>query len=322
MCRPAEIGRRVAKFIPDLEVLMKSFLGTRSAKIAGVASVVLAGALVLAAEEKKKDRSHEGPQQPWSKWKVHDLDRPMAPVVTPGTFSTPETPGKPPSDAIVLFDGTDLSHWQAAGGGEPTFTLEKGEMLSTNLKDPKNNKYLESKDKFGDVQLHVEFATPSPAHGESQGRGNSGVFLMGKFEIQVLDNYQNVTYADGACSALYGQYPPQVNACRPPGEWQTYDIIFHKPVYKDGKFEEPAYVTVLQNGILTQDHHRIEGPTGHMIVAKYPEKFPETGPLQLQFHGNPVHYRNIWVRPLEALEHQQATGETEHSATPKPAEAK
>jgi hypothetical protein len=244
------------------------------------------------------------------------MDRPTPPIVTPGTASTNEAPGKAPSDAIILFNGTDLSKWQAKGGGEPTFTLQDGIMLSSNLKDPKNNKYLESKDQFGDVQLHVEWAAPTPAVGTSQGRGNSGVFLMGVFEIQVLDSYQNVTYADGQASAVYGQYPPEVNACRPPGEWQTYDIIFHRPRYAEGKLTEPAYVTVLQNGVLTQDHQMIHGPTGHKIVAKYPATFPEKGPLALQFHGNPVKYRNIWVRPLEAVEHQQQTGEVAPTETP------
>lgn len=279
-------------------------------------SIALLASAALAAEPAKKDTSHEGPQQPWSKYKVHDMSRPVPPIVTPGTASTPEAPGKAPSDAIVLFDGTDLSHWQAAGGGEPTFTLKDGVMLSSNLANPKNNKYLESKDQFGDAQVHVEFATPTPPQGSSQGRGNSGVFLMGKFEIQVLDNFDNPTYPDGQCSAVYGQYPPEVNACRPPGQWQTYDIIFHRPRYAEGKLAEPAYVTVLQNGVLTQDHQRIEGPTGHHMVAKYPEKFPEKGPLQLQFHGNPVQYRNIWVRPLEALERQQQTGEVAEAPTP------
>lgn len=285
------------------------------AAIGTVGSFLIAGVIALAAPE-KKDTSHEGPQQPWSKWHVHDMDRPVPPIVTPGTASTPEAPGKAPSDAIVLFDGTNLDHWQAAGGGEPTFTLQNGEMLSTNLKDPKNNKYLESKDQFGDIQLHVEWAEPVPPKGDSQGRGNSGVFLMGKFEVQVLDSFNNRTYADGQCSAIYGQYPPQVNACLPPGQWQTYDIIFHTPRYKGGKLSEPAYITVVQNGVLTQDHHRIEGPTGHRIVATYPDSFPEKGPLQLQFHGNPVRYRNIWVRPLDALEHQQETGEVAPAAGP------
>lgn len=292
---------------------MNTLFSRRSAKAAGITGLALAGLLAFAADAPKKE-DHSGPQQPWSKWKVHDMERPTPPIVTPGTFSTPEMPGKPPSDAVVLFDGKDLSKWQAKGGGEPTFKVVDGAALSY------GPKYLESKDQFGDVQLHVEWAEPVPAAGSSQGRGNSGVFLMGMFEVQVLDSFDNVTYADGQCSAVYGQYPPQVNACRPPGEWQTYDIIFHRPRYSEGKVSEPAYVTVLQNGVLTQDHQRIEGPTGHKIVAKYPATFPEKGPISLQYHGNPVKYRNIWVRPLEAVEHQQQTGEVAAAATDKPAE--
>jgi hypothetical protein len=273
------------------------------------AGLGVAGAIVLAQEG-------GGPQQPWSKFKVHDMTRPQPPIVTPGTFSTPDQPGKPPSDAIVLFDGKDMNHWQAKGGGDPTFTLQDGVMLSTNLQDPSNNKYLQSKDQFGDVQLHVEWSEPTPPKGDSQGRGNSGVFMMGLFETQVLDNYQNPTYPDGACGGIYGQYPPLVNVCRPPGEWQTYDIIFTTPRYQDGKMTEPAYITTLQNGVIIQNHQRIEGPTGHMIVAHYPDTMLEKGPIELQFHGNPVRYRNIWVRPLEALEKQQQTGEVAAPAAP------
>lgn len=269
-----------------------------AAVVTAVAAVGLASSVLVNAAD-----SHEGPQQPWSKWKVHDMERPQPPIVTPGTPSTPEQPGKAPSDAIVLFDGKDMSHWQAAGGGEPTFKMEDGAMLSYG---PKN---LQSKDQFGSVQLHVEFMTPTPPKGESQGRGNSGVFLMGKFETQVLDNFDNKTYPDGQAGAVYGQYPPMVNACLPPGQWQTYDIIFTKPVVKEGKVVEPAYITTIHNGVVLQNHQMIQGPTGHKIVAKYPDKFPEQGPIELQFHGNPVRYRNIWVRPLEALYHQQQTGE-------------
>ncbi len=273
------------------------------------AAIALGGVVVVAQE-------HVGPQQPWSKFKVHDMTRPVPPVVTPGTASTPEQPGKAPSDAVVLFDGTDLTHWQSPGGGEPTFTLQDGVMLSTNVKEPKTTKNLESKDQFGDIQLHLEWSEPTPAKGDSQGRGNSGVFLLGRFEIQVLDNFNNATYPDGQCSSVYGQYPPQVNACRPPGEWQTYDIIFTRPRFEEGKLKEPAYVTVMHNGVMTQNHQRVEGPTGHMTVAKYPDNMPDKGPLALQFHGNPVKYRNIWVRPLEALTKQQQTGEVAAAAKP------
>lgn len=282
---------------------MKTFVSRKSAAIVCAGALALGGVFAYAAE------SH-GPKQPWSKFFVHDMERPAPPVVDPGTPSTQDQPGKPPSDAIVLFDGKDMSHWQAAGGGEPTFKLENGVMLSYG---PKN---LQSKDEFGDMQLHVEWAEPTPPKGSSQGRGNSGVFLMGKFEIQVLDNYKNPTYPDGQCSGIYGQYPPQVNVCRPPGEWQTYDIIFHPPHKSRAGNLVPANVTVLQNGVLTQDHQRIEGPTGHMIVAKYPEDIGSKGPVELQFHGNPVRYRNIWVRPLAALARQQHTGQVAQAGTP------
>ena len=284
-----------------------------SAALAGAAAVVFAG--VIALGQKKGDHSHEGPQQPWSKYHVHDMDRPVPPIVTPGDPSTAEKPGTAPSDAVVLFDGKDMSHWQGAGGGEATFKLQDGVMLSYG---PKN---LQSKDKFGDVQLHVEWAEPTPAQGDSQGRGNSGVFLMGLFETQVLDNYHNPTYPDGQCGAVYGQYPPQVNVCRPPGQWQMYDIIFHKPKVESGKVVEPAYIMTLQNGFLVQDHQRIEGPTGHMIVAKYHDNFPSEGPIELQFHGNPVRYRNIWARRLEALEKQQHTGEVAQAGAQNAAES-
>jgi len=210
----------------------------------------------------------------------------------------------------VLLDTSSPEQRQSAGGGEPTFTLQNDEMLSNNLKDPTNNKTLQSKEQFGDCQLHVEFAEPTPPKGSSQGRGNSGVFLMGLFETQVLDNFNNPTYPDGQAGSVYGQYPPLVNPCRPPGEWQTYDIIFTTPRYDaDGKMTEPAYITTIHNGVVVQNHQRIEGPTGHMIVAKYPNRKLEKGPIELQFHGNPVHYRNIWIRPLEAYEKQQQTGE-------------
>jgi len=268
---------------------------TRAACAAGVA---LVAALAVAQQE-------DTPQQPWSKYRVHDLSRPVPPVVTPGTPSTPEQPGKPPSDAEVLFDGKDLSKWEMLNGGNPTWPVEDGAMLSSGGSD------IRTKEKFGDIQLHLEWKEPTPAQGSSQGRGNSGVFLNGMFEVQVLDNYQNPTYPDGQCGAIYGQYPPQVNACLPPGQWQTYDIVFRHPRVENGKVVEPAYVTVLQNGVLVQDHQKIEGPTGHRIVAHYGNNLADHGPLQLQFHGNPVRYRNIWVRKLHKLDVQQHTGMTE-----------
>ena len=157
--------------------------------------------------------------------------------------------------------------------------------------------YVRTKAKIGDCQLHVEWAAPTKAEGESQGRGNSGVFLMGLVEVQVLDNYNNPTYADGFAASVYGVNPPMANALRAPGQFQTYDIVFRRPIYKDGQPVDPGYVTVFENGVLVQDHTRLEGGTGHMARSK-PGPFPEAGPLKLQDHGNPVRYRNIWYRPL------------------------
>ena len=227
-------------------------------------------------------------------WAIHDRNRPQPMLVTPGTFSTLEQPGKPPSDAIVLFDGTDLSKWEAdEGNGVPTkWIVKDGAMECV----PKSG-YVRTKDKLGDIQLHVEWAAPTKAEGESQGRGNSGVFLMGLVEVQVLDNYNNPTYPDGFAGSVYGVNPPLANALQQPGQFQVYDIVFRRPIYKDGKELDPGYVTVFENGVLVQDHTMLEGGTGHMARSK-PGPFPEAGPLKLQDHGNPVRYRNIWYRPL------------------------
>jgi hypothetical protein len=227
-------------------------------------------------------------------WAVHDRNRPQPKLVTPGTFSTLEQPGIPPSDAIVLFDGTDLSKWEAdEGNGVPTkWVVKDGAMECV-----PGSGYIRTREKIGDCQLHVEWASPTRVEGESQGRGNSGVFLMGLVEIQVLDNYNNPTYADGFAASVYGVNPPLANALRPPGQFQTYDIVFRRPIYKDGQAIDPGYVTVFLNGVLMQDHTRLEGGTGHMARSK-PGPFPEAGPLKLQDHGNPVRFRNIWYRPL------------------------
>ena len=227
-------------------------------------------------------------------WAVHDPNRPQPKVVTPGSFSTPEQPGKPPSDAIVLFDGTDLSHWESAGDGkEPKWTIVEGNVLQVT---PQTGD-LRTKDQFGDCQLHIEWAAPPEAKGDSQGRGNSGIFLMGRVEIQVLDSYNNITYADGHAASVYSVNPPMANALRPPGQFQVYDIVFRRPIYRNGKPLDPGHVTVFVNGVLAQDHTELEGPTGHMARAR-PGPFPEKGPLQLQDHGNRMRFRNIWYRPL------------------------
>jgi hypothetical protein len=227
-------------------------------------------------------------------WAVHDRNRPQPKLVTPGTFSSPEQPGQPPSDAIVLFNGGDLSKWEAdEGQGVPTkWVVRNGAMECV-----PGSGYIRTREKFGDCQLHVEWAAPTKAEGESQGRGNSGVFLMGQVEVQVLDNYNNPTYADGFAASVYGVNPPLANALRPPGQFQVYDIVFRRPIYKNGQAVDPGYVTVFLNGVLMQDHTPLEGPTGHMARAK-PGSLGEAGPLKLQDHGNPVRYRNIWYRPL------------------------
>ena len=229
--------------------------------------------------------------QSHTKWKRNDLNRPAPPVVDPGTASTQNTPGRPPGDAIILFDGKDLAQWSQKDGSAAKWKIGDGyfEVI------PKTG-YIYTRRAFGDCQLHVEFAEPTPAVGEGQDRGNSGVFLMGLYEIQVLDSYNNKTYADGQAGAVYGQYPPLVNASRPPGEWQTYDIVFRGPRFSEnGKLLRPARITVLQNGVLVQDDVEIKGPT----ATDEPYKAqPDKLPLALQDHNHPVRYRNIWIREL------------------------
>jgi Domain of Unknown Function (DUF1080) len=226
--------------------------------------------------------------------KVHDMNRPAPMVVDPGTPSTPDVVGRAPSDAVVLFEGKDLSAWAQKDGSPAKWKVGNGYFETV----PKTG-YIYTKKAFGDCQLHLEFATPSPAVGQGQDRGNSGVFLMGLYEIQVLDSYNNRTYADGSAAAVYGQYPPLVNASRPPGQWQTYDIVFHAPKFgADGKVTKKARVTVLHNGVLVQDNVEIQGQTSH-DVPEY-EAGPEKLPLALQDHNHPVRFRNIWVRELPA----------------------
>jgi len=235
------------------------------------------------------------PTIPGQKWRVHDIDRPHPRQVTPGTESSQAQPGKPPSDAIVLFDGRDLSHWNGLKNGKVVpagWKIENGYMEVV-----AGSGTLVSKDKFGTAQYHVEWTSPTEIRGNSQGRGNSGFFVMNKYEIQVLDSWNNLTYADGQASAVYGQWPPLVNAARQPGEWQTYDIIFEAPKFDGQKLVTPAYVTVLHNGVVTHHHQEIGGGTVHRAVAKY-EPHQAEEPISLQDHGDKVRYRNIWVRRL------------------------
>ena len=228
-----------------------------------------------------------------AKWKIHDLNRPVPSVITPGTASTQDSPGKAPSDSIVLFDGKDLSQWLDKDGAAAEWEVQNGYFQVV----PKTG-YIHTKTPFGDCQLHVEFSEPVPPKGESQERGNSGVFLMGLYEIQVLDSFENKTYADGQAAAVYGQYPPLVNASRPPGQWQSYDIVFHAPHFDhSGKLIKSARVTVFHNGILVQDNVEIRGRTAIGDIPTYVPG-PDKLPLALQDHGDLVRYRNIWIREL------------------------
>jgi hypothetical protein len=234
-------------------------------------------------------------------WLGHDRDRPMATVVVPGTPSTPGQPGTPPSDAIVLFDGKDISPWVAMDGSPTKWIVRDGA-----LECVPGSGYVRTRESFGDCQLHVEWATPTPAHGESQGRGNSGVFFgYDRYEIQVLDSYQSKTYADGAAGAVYGQYPPLVNVTLPPGQWQTYDVIWTAPRFDaDGNLVSKARETVLHNGVLIQNNVELTGPTGWIGRVPY-KAHPERTPIAFQDHGHPVRYRNVWVRELGNPRHPE-----------------
>ncbi len=230
------------------------------------------------------------PMQPNGRWRVHDSRRPRPPVVEPG--AAPLAPSPPPQDAIVLIGAAaDLGAWQMDGGGPVTWSLTGGVLQV-------GRGVLRTRREFTDFQLHVEFVTPAEVAGHSQERGNSGVFLLGKFEIQILDSFENPTYADGQAAAMYGQYPPLVNASRRPGEWQTYDIAFTAPRFRaDSGLEQPALVTVLHNGVLVQNGRAFWGPTRHRSVLPYAPDMAR-GPIALQDHGNPVRFRNIWIRPI------------------------
>ena len=210
------------------------------------------------------------------------------PIIEPGEN------GAPPSDAVVLFGGKDLSKWQ---GGE-NWPVKEGVVFS-------GEGMITSKDEFGDCQVHIEWSAPTPPSGESQGRGNSGVFLMGRYELQILDSFDNETYFDGQASAIYKQTPPMVNAMRPPGEWNVYDMLWTAPRFEeDGSLKSPAAITVLHNGVATLNNFELLGDTPFHRPPQW-EKHGEKGPISLQDHGNPVRFRNIWVRELKAPQGKQ-----------------
>jgi hypothetical protein len=225
-------------------------------------------------------------------WTVHSMERPKPPVVDPGPA---RPPAPPPADAFVLFDGTGLDAWeQASDSGRPAeWKVESGYMEVVPGRGA-----IRTRRAFGDLQLHIEWAAPVPPTRDGQNRGNSGVFFMSRYEVQVLDSWQNETYADGQAAALYGQYPPLVNATRPPGQWQAYDIVFRRPRFdSSGKLRRPARVTVIHNGVLVHDAVSLKGATAHAREATY-EAHPDRLPLLLQDHDSPVRFRNIWVREL------------------------
>ncbi len=205
------------------------------------------------------------------------------PVIQPGTSDD-----APPSDAIVLFDGTDASAWS----NSEQWKVADGSLIC-------GSGVIQTKQEFGDCQLHIEWSAPTPPKGSGQGRGNSGVFMMGRYEIQVLDSYDNETYSDGQAGAIYKQTPPMVNAMRAPGEWNTYDIFWTVPRFaEDGSLKSPAYVTLVHNGVLLLNHFELLGDTPYNRPPQY-VAHPSTGPIALQDHGNPVRFRNIWLREIK-----------------------
>jgi hypothetical protein len=252
--------------------------------------LVAASAFVSFAWAQNDTLGHQDtPVLSGTRWHVHDGLRPQPPVVTPARQDDKSVPA--PSDAIVLFDGKSLDNWRMNGDKPGAWKLEKGAMVANRTGD------IRTKQEFGDCQIHIEWATPKKVEGGSQGRGNSGVFIHGRYEIQVLDSYNNPTYPDGQAGAVYGQQPPLANASRKPGEWQTYDIFFTAPRFVGENVSDPAYVTVVHNGVLIQNHTPIAGATAHMALPRYSDS-KTTGPIRLQDHGNPTRFRNIWVRPL------------------------
>ena len=262
------------------------------------ALTVVATSLALAQGTKNVEVTIDGvagfqdtPLQPNGKWHVHDPARPQPVAVTPGASFSQLAP--PPADATVLFDGKDVTEWTDKSGNPAPWTVVDGAMVSAKSD-------IVSKKQFGDVQLHLEFREPTPGRGEGQGRGNSGVYFMDKYEIQVLDCYQNKTYADGSTGGIYGQHPPLANACRPAGEWQTYDIIWKAPRFnKDSILVSPAYLTVLQNGVLIQNHVEVMGQTFWIGSPVYEPH--GASPIRLQAHpdqSEPISFRNIWIRTL------------------------
>ena len=255
---------------------------------------------VITTETKKDSDGKDVPYMYIDGIKVHELDttkQPAPPVVTPGS---PAAFFVAPADAIILFDGTDkalTTNWTDIKGNPSGWKVVDGALESV-----KTAGYIQTKQNFGSCQLHVEWASPAKPEGDGQGRGNSGVFFMNTYEVQVLDNYNNPTYADGQAGSLYGRQKPLVNVCRKPGEWQSYDIVFHRPLFDQaGKVTRRATFTVLHNGVLVQDHTVLSGGTGWMgpHSASGYQAHSDRLPIAFQDHGNPVRFRNVWIRELK-----------------------
>jgi len=266
--------------------------------------VMIFGTSILITQGQQTD-----PVQSSGGWKIHDMNRPRPPVISPGTQSSKNQVGLPPSDAIILFDSKNLSAWEQTNGEPAKWKIEKDYM------EVVRGRSIRTKQAFGDCQLHIEWSSPISEGKIGQQNGNSGVFMMGLYEIQVLNSYQNKTYPDGQAAAIYGQYPPLVNCSRPSGEWQSYDIIFRRPRFqRNGMLLKPARITLLHNGILVHDNVTPTGPTAWQNRPPY-EAHPDKMPIMLQDHDDPVRYRNIWIRELETydkLAHEiQPTPETE-----------
>jgi hypothetical protein len=265
-----------------------SFRSSRSLARLAFAAALFAPAVHAADLIKAKDGSgyfgyKDTPKLPWCDWLVHDPDRPAPKRVEPGPAGAPVAA---PADAIVLFSGRNASAWQAPHD----WKVEDGHLIA-------GDKKLSSIEQFGDLQIHLEWMPPANFPGPWSNQGNNGVFLMGLYELQIFDSYNVKIYPDGATGAIYGQTPPRVEATRPPGQWQTYDILFFAPRFADGKLVAPARVTALLNGILVQHNEEIHGETGHRKLPAYTTK-ASTGPLSLGGHGCPIRFRNIWVRRL------------------------
>ncbi|WP_157609850.1 3-keto-disaccharide hydrolase [Roseimaritima ulvae] len=240
------------------------------------------------------------PMLPGQPWRVHDVLRPRPRAIEPGALSTYEQPGTAPSDATVLLgEQVKLSHWAHQGpDGDADLRVPQWKWVDGSAEVLPNSGSLRTIESYGSCQLHVEWAAPQQVQGNSQERGDSGILLMGKYEVQILDSFNNRTYADGQAAAVYGQYPPLVNAARQPGQWQVYDIVFEAPQFDlEGKLLRSAYLTLFHNGVLVHHHRELLGSAETMQAPQYTAG-PPAAPLQLQDHGAPVRYRNIWIRTL------------------------